>query len=73
MSTVTKTTTLDQVTHDRASGTVTVVWRDHFLDDGVEIDAARVARTKTYSQDDKTQFDADLGANAANYAGMFAS
>lgn len=69
---LTETTTLDEVLHDPITGTVRVTWRDHIFRDGVEIDSARVARTKSYSvATDKAEFDADLGVDAAKYAALF--
>lgn len=73
MTAITEDTTLDEVKHDKAAGTVTVTWRDHLYRDGEEIDAARTARTKTYNTaTDAAAFAADLGADAANYANLFA-
>lgn len=72
MTTLTEDTTLDEVVHDPITNTIRVTWRDHIYRDGVEIDSARVARTKTYAvPDGKTEFDADLGADAAKYAALF--
>ena len=49
-----------------------ISWRDHVFRDGQEIDGARTARTKTYAvPEGKTEFDADLGADAAKYAALF--
>ena len=71
MATLTESTTLDDVTHDLTANTVTVTWRDHIFKDGVEIDSARVARTKTYTDADKEAFTFDLGADAAKYVSLF--
>ena len=68
---LTESTTLDEVKHDKTTSTVTVTWRDHLFRDGVEVDAARVARTKTYSADQAAEFAADVGSEAVNYSSLF--
>jgi hypothetical protein len=71
MSSLTENTTLDDVTHDLSANTLTVTWRDHIFKDGVEIDSARVARVKTYTDADKDAFTTDLGADAQKYLSLF--
>ena len=68
---LTETTTLDEVLFDATTNSVKVTWRDHIFRDGVEVDSARVARSKTYTKDDKEQFHADLGDDATKYATLF--
>lgn len=70
---LTENTTLDEVVHDPIANTIRVTWRDHIFRDGVEIDSARVARSKTYAvPDDAADFEADLGDAALKYAPLFA-
>lgn len=69
--TITTTTTLDQVTHDTVTNTVTVTWRDRLFNNGVEVDAARVMRQVTYDSSMIAQFNSDLGSDAATYVGLF--
>lgn len=65
-----ESTTLDEVNYNAATNTLTVTWRDHIFRDGVEIDEARQARTKTYGAADIQQMISDLGPNADKYKNL---
>lgn len=68
---LTESTTLDEVTLNEVAGTISVTWRDHVFRDGVEIDSARTARTKTYVAGQETDFETDLGEDAVKYISIF--
>jgi hypothetical protein len=67
---LTEYTTLDEVLSNESTGSVTVTWRDHIARNGVEIDSARIARSKTYTAETKADFLADLGNDASKYASL---
>ena len=68
MPTLTESRDLYSVTHNKEASTVTVVWMNRIFRDGVEIDSAREAETKTF--DNQADLDVALGSDSSLYQGL---